>query len=358
MRKKNPFPHVVRVVDRHGKVRWRFRKGSVDTYLPGEYGSLAFRTSYEAAIKGSKLPMMRSNATFGTFAWLIEQYLRSGKYLDQSEGRRKSLRGILEWLRAEIGDLPFNRFAAKHVEAVMRKKTGPTAANSVKKTLSILFRYAIKNELCGQKVNPAAFADRRKESAEGFHVWTDAEIAKFLEVHKPGTKPRLALLIFLCTGAARQDAASMGWQNVKDGRIKYRRGKTGVEADLPILPELAEELAQVPRSQLLFLTHGKGRGYQPESLGNWFRDQCTAAGLPHCSAHGLRKAGATRLADAGAGEFEVMAFLAHASPKEAATYTKQANRARLADTGFAKLAGAKPERNLSNLPAKLDKGGA
>lgn len=355
---KKPFPHVSRTEDRHGKVRWRFRKGAVDTYLPGAFGSVDFRAAYEAALKGSKLPTIRTSAAYGTFAWLIEQYLRSGRYLDQSEGRRKSLRGILEWIREKAGDLPFNRFAAKHVEGLMGKKTGPTAANSVKKTLSILFRFAIKHELCGQKVNPAAFADRRKESADGFHTWTDAEIAKFLEHHKPGTKARLALMIFLCTGAARQDAAAMGRQNVKDGRIRYRRGKTGVEADLPILPELAEALASVPADQLLFITHGAGRGYAPESLGNWFRDQCVAAGLPHCAAHGLRKAGATRLADVGATEWEVMAFLAHGTPKEAATYTKNANRARLSDSGFAKLAGVKPERNVSNLSAKLDKEGA
>lgn len=357
MRKKNPFPGVTRSVDRHGGVRWRFRKGTVDTYLPGAYGSLEFRTAYEAALKGAKLPVIRTNAAYGTFAWLIEHYMRSGRFLDLSDARRKSSRGLLDWIREKAGDLPFNRFAVKHVEGLMNKKTGPSAANGVKKTLSILFRYAIKHELCGQKVNPAAFADRRKENTEGFHTWTDAEIAKFLDHHGPGTKARLALMIFLCTGAARQDAAAMGWQNVKDGRIRYKRGKTGVEADLPIMPDLAEALAIVPRDQLLFLTHGKGRGYAPESLGNWFRLQCVAAGLPHCSAHGLRKAGATRLADAGASEWEVMAFLAHATPQEAATYTKQANRGRLADTGFAKLPGVKPERNVSNLPKKLGKEG-
>jgi len=53
-----------------------------------------------------------------------------------------------------------------------------------------------------------------------------------------------------------------------------------------------------------------------------------------------------------------MAFLAHKTPKEAATYTKKAGRARLADGGFAKLAGSKVERNVSNLPKKLDKGRA
>jgi integrase len=356
--RKNPFPGVTRAVSRHGKVQFRFRKGSVDTYLPGAYGSAEFRAAYEAAVKGSKSPAIRSTAAFGSLEWLIEAYLRSSRYLDLSPGRRESLRGLLDFLRGEAGDLPFGRMAPKHVEALMGKKAGPVAANNVKKTLSILFNFAIKYELADQKTNPARHADRRKEQADGFHTWTDAEIAKFLDHHGPGTKARRALMLFLCTGAARQDAAAMGWQNVKDDRISYRRGKTGVEADLRILPELAAELAHVPKSDLLFLTHGRGRAYGPDTLGNWFKDQCIAAGLPHCTAHGLRKAGATRLADAGASEWEVMAFLAHKTPKEAATYTKKAGRARLADGGFAKLTGSKPERNVSNLAKKLDKGGA
>jgi integrase len=354
-RKKNPFPGVTRSTDRHGKVRFRFRRGAVDTYLPGSYASAEFRVAYEAAVKGSKTPAIRSNAAYGSLAWLIETYLRSPRYLDLSDGRRASPRGLLDFLRAEAGDLPFGRFAPRHIEALMAKKAGPVAANNVKKTLSLLFNFAIKYELADQKINPARHADRRKESADGFHTWTDAEIAKFLDHHGPGTKARRALMIFLCTGAARQDAAAMGRGNVKEGRISYRRGKTGVEADLPILPELAAELAHVPASDLLFLTHSRGRPYKPETLGNWFKDQCIAAGLGHCTAHGLRKAGATRLADAGASEWEVMAFLAHATPKEGATYTKKAGRAGLANSAFAKLEGSKPDRNVSNLAKKLDK---
>ena len=53
-RSKNPFPGVSRVVDRHGKPRWRFRlKGLPSAYLNAEYGSAAFRAAYELALKGA-----------------------------------------------------------------------------------------------------------------------------------------------------------------------------------------------------------------------------------------------------------------------------------------------------------------
>ena len=182
---------------------------------------------------------------------------------------------------------------------------------------------------------------------------------RFLERHGPGTKARLVMLLALNTGMARQDLARVGWQHVtrKDGqdRIANKRGKTSVAADMPVMPELAEELRHVPKDRLLFITQDKKNApYAVAALGNWFRKRCQEAKVPG-SLHGLRKAGATRLADAGASEWEIASYLAHSDTSQAAIYAKKANRSRLADSGFAKLTG---HGNVSNLPSKLDKGGS
>ena len=58
----------------------------------------------------------------------------------------------------------------------------------------------------------------------------------------------------------------------------------------------------------------------------------------------------------GAIEWEVMAFLAHRTAKEASRYTEAANRAKLTSSGMAKL-GADHEQILSNLSERLDKRG-
>lgn len=355
MKRKNPFPGVTRATDRHGKARWRLRrtvKGrAIDTYLPGPYGSAEFRAAYEAAIEGVRIDAPR--AQVGTVGWLVAHYLGSIKFKNLSDSRKRSLRGELDWLRREAGSLPFARFEVAHVEALMGRKGGPTAANTVKKNLSLLFNYAIKNGFQGMQHNPARHADRMKENPDGYHTMTDAEIDRYLAVHGEGTKARLALLLILNTGAARQDVCRLGWQNVSDGRIAYRRGKTKIGANLPILPELARELDRLPRDQMLFVTHGQGRPYTVESFGNWFKDQTRAAGLSHCSAHSVRKAGATRLANAGATPDEIRAYLAHKTNAEGATYTGKADRARLADSGLAKLAEAKSGTNVSNLSERL-----
>lgn len=133
MARKNPFPGVSRLIDRHGKVRWSFRKKGFSCYLPGVYGSVEFRAAYEAALDGGKAGA-KSETERGTVSWLIERYLSSPKYLDRAEGSKRTLRRELDWLRDQAGDLPFARIEPHHVEALMGRKTGPAAANKVKKT--------------------------------------------------------------------------------------------------------------------------------------------------------------------------------------------------------------------------------
>ncbi len=153
------------------------------------------------------------------------------------------------------------------------------------------------------------------------------------------------------------DAINFTRANIAGARLRYRRAKTGQQVDLPILPELDRELSYLPPTQMVLLSREDGsKGYANESFGNLFRRWCADAGLPHCAAHGLRKAGARRLAEAGATEFEVMSFLGHGTAREASRYVAAANRATLADSGMAKL-GTKPKHNVSNLPLRLDKSG-
>ena len=359
-RRKNPFPGVNTVEDRHGKLRHRLRQTirgrTVDTYLPGPYGSPEFRQAYEAAVEGTRVATLRAKP--GTVGHLIASYLASSAYRNLSPTTRRDKARRLDWIREAIGEGRYAAMQPRHVEALMAKKSGLVAGNRVKKDLAQLFRHAAKcHGFSGQ--NPASLSDANKVRSRGFYCWSDDEIEKFRAKHPTGTKARLALELLLCTGAARQDAAGLTRRNIRGGRLVYRRGKTGQEVDLPILPELARELGHLQPDQMMLLAHGtQAKGYEAASFGNWFRDQCRTAGLPdQCSAHGLRKSGARRLAEHGATEHEIMSYLGHASPREAARYTADANRAKLSSSGMAKLV-AETGTNLSNLSKRLDKMGA
>lgn len=348
-KRKNPYPGVRKNYVK-GNLYWKFEAGDFRCNLPGPYGSPAFLAAYEAALKGAKAPA--TSAAPDTLSWLIEKYLGSMRFLNLSVSRKRTIRRELDWLREAAGKYHFARLEVRHVEALMTKKNGPVARNTVKKNLSMLFNFAAK-KLGYAGLNPAKFAEKMKTNPDGYHTWTDAEVNRFLARHPAGSKARLVLLLALNTGMARQDLCGVGWQHVSDrdgkARIAYRRAKTAVAADLPVLPELAEELAKLPRDRLLLISQdARPLGYKPETLGNWFRDRCREADVPG-SLHGLRKAGATRLADAGASNWEIASYLAHKDTKQADTYTKKADRGKLADSGFAKLT------NVSNLPHALDR---
>lgn len=81
-----------------------------------------------------------------------------------------------------------------------------------------------------------------------------------------------------------------------------------------------------------------------KSLGQHMRKWCDSIGPNRCSSHGIRKAGATIATDNGASEHELMATFGWESPKQAAIYTKTANRRRLAGSGAAKITLSKVEK--------------
>jgi len=120
----------------------------------------------------------------------------------------------------------------------------------------------------------------------------------------------------------------------------------------PPLDALRGEAVQLPFGSDRFITHGKGKPYTVDSFGNWFADQCRSAGPPSvCRAHGLRKHGAKELAEAGANELQIMAFLAHKTTREATRYVRAAQRKTLAPAVMAMV----QRENVSNLSDFLDK---
>jgi len=149
------------------------------------------------------------------------------------------------------------------------------------------------------------------------------------------------------TGLRRGDTVRLGRQHVRDGVATLKTEKSGfkTEVSLPILPVLAETLAAGPCGDLSFICGERGEPLTKESFGNVFKDACKAAGVPG-SAHGVRKIPATRAANAGATEAELMAIFGWTDPKMASHYTKTANRKRLAAQATTKLATSIPAPSI------------
>lgn len=229
----------------------------------------------------------------------------------------------------------------EHVVGLMAERAvKPESANGLRKALRALMQHAIAIKVRDDDPTQGTKAIPPKVKG-GFHTWTEEEIAQF-EVHHPiGSKARLALVLGLYTGQARQDVVAMGPQHIRQGILHWVRKKTahttGLNLFIPVLPQLGAILEATPSGHLTFLITEFGKPFAVAGFGNWFRAQCDAAGLPHCTFHGLRKGAARRLAEYGCTPHEIAAITGHATLKEIERYTKDAERKLLARSAMEKV---------------------
>jgi integrase len=110
-----------------------------------------------------------------------------------------------------------------------------------------------------------------------------------------------------------------------------------VTLEIPVIAELQRIIeATTPLGKATYLVTAFGKPFSVNGFGNRFRKWCDEAGLPHCSAHGLRKAGASRLAELGASDREIMAITGHQTAREVDRYTRGARQRELAATAMRK----------------------
>lgn len=326
--------------------RWYVRMpGRPKVRIYGEYGSEEFMTAYWAAVAGDKpASALVPQATPTSFpprslGHAIIGYYTSTSYQHLGASRQRSRRLILNKIAETAGnELVKNITKATIQKGMDRRASTPSAANEFLKAMRAVLDYLVG--LDQLKENAAKLVKYNSIDTEGFHIWTIDEVAQFIEHHGLGSKATLALALLLFTGQRRGDVIKMGPQHVKDGSLRLRRGKNGLEGTIPILPPLQAIIDQTTIGHLTFLVTTFGKPFSDAGIGNWFRDRCDEAGLKHCSAHGLRKAGATIAADMGATDEQLMALYGWKSRRQVSTYTRGANQKKLAHEAGERIATA------------------
>lgn len=347
-------PNVSGFADRHGKMRYRFRrKGHATYYFKHAPGTPEFLAELRACEAGEAAPAIEvgvDNAAPGTFDDLLARYYRSPDFLNPSERTRVIYRGTLERWRERTrkgqryGGAMVRDLQPRHVEAMLAELLPHrTAANMLRKRLSALMKFAVRIGMAGS--NPVTATRPFKVEGTGFHSWSEDEIATYEARHPRGTMARLTFDLLLWTGQRGGDVRRLGPGNVKSDRIELIQEKTKAEVSLPIMPALAASLLATPGTGRIFVLTEHGRQFSVKGFGNKFRQWCDEAGLPECSAHGLRKAAARRFAEAGCSNQEIKAWTGHTTDSEVARYTKAADQRALSNTAGEKL--------LANLAEKL-----
>ena len=332
--------YVQHWVDDDGRPHCYFRRrGYPRVRLPGLPWSPSFMAAYEAAFSGPRAAIGAGRIKPGSVSAVVTEYFDSQQFFaSKSPGTQRMRRGILERFRAAYGDRPFALLPPEWIEALLDAKP-PYAARSWLVTLRSLCQFALKKKWL--RADPTANIKLAGIKSDGFHTWTDDEIAQFEAHHPIGSKPRLALALLLYSAQRRGDVVRMGRQHIRethDGPALYvKQRKTGVELLIPIHPELRTILDAMPSVHLTFLVTATGKPYGDNHFSESFREWCDAAGLPkRCSAHGLRKAACRRDAENGCSANEIMAHSGHGTMKELVRYTKAADQARLARNALAK----------------------
>jgi integrase len=229
-----------------------------------------------------------------------------------------------------FADFPLDRLRPKDLRVLRDRKADlPGAADNRVKALRRVFKWGLKDEHL--RANPARDVEYVARGSEGWHSWTPEELTKFEDRHPVGTKARLALALLMYTGARRSDVVRLGTGNVRNGWITFSQRKTNVPVELPMLPVLQGIIDATPvAGATTYLVTQYGKPFTADGFGNWFRERCNQAGLPHCSAHGVRKASAARAAENGATVHQLMSMFGWLTMHEAQRYTRAAERRRLA----------------------------
>ncbi len=331
-------PFVMRERSRHGKVIFYFRRDKGPRIRLPSINDPSFDEEYQVALKGAPRAK-KAVANNNTLKWLIERYRETSAYLGLSLATRRQRDNIFKHVVANAGNAPYKAVTRKKiVQGREDRASTPAQARNFLDAMRGLYRWALEAEYVS--VDPTAgVKNPKRPKGEGFAAWTEDDVIAYETKWGEGTKERVWLHVLLYTGLRRGDAVVLGKQHVRNGVATLRTEKTNMEVNIPILPALAQTLANGPTGDLAFIVGETGKPLTKESFGNMFRVACNDAGVKK-SAHGVRKIGATRAAEAGATVGELEALFGWTGGTMASLYTKTADRKRLAKQASEKIENA------------------
>ena len=224
-------------------------------------------------------------------------------------------------------DLAVDCVTIAMAEQVMRyvaRLVSGYAANKTRKDLSAAWNWG--KRLYGLTVNPWRETPKMPADSKPRYVPPETD---FWKVYDACTNPRdkTMLLFYLHTGARRDEAFRLTWQDVDFEHQQVRLGtrKTtsgGMEyAWIPMTTELMEALAQhKERSNTLLVFANPDNGGKYVKRSKFVHRLCVKAGVKPFGYHAIRHLTATILAHSGMSLPSIQAILRHHNPTTTARY--------------------------------------
>lgn len=318
-------PDGTRVVERVGVLRPDATSRERDA-LEGRAALLSATRRSEVA-SGTWTPPAAKKAAGLTLKEAVARFLR--EYRSRSGSKRYYAERADVWLDGLPTSKPLRRITAADVERFRDERAAKVSGTTVRKDLIALgtfFRWARSRGLVD--ANPADRDLVRRPKAEPHRLERlapDQETALL-----DACPPWLARIVRWClySGMDRSEAIGLVWADVDEahGRAHCPRAKTGEPRTVRLNGTLREVLAEARKVRTIA---GEGRVFlgrtgRPVTVNGAnlaLKRAYSAAGVP-CVApwKRLRHEYASRLAEQGAGTFELMQLLGHTTPTMAAVY--------------------------------------
>lgn len=341
------LPPFVRMVKGRSATYPYFRtKVTGSVRLRGVPGTAEFFSHYaELLALRERLIGATSGSPEGTFAWLIDKYLKSAEYAALADATQISYARTCAVLTAELGPQPY-RFTTRNMLKAVRDDYAatPRKAHKLKQMLSRLYTWADEESLVPAGHNPAAGFKRLKTKGGEQEIvpWSDYEIERVL-----GAAPahlRTPLLLALYTGQRASDVVAMRWQQWQGDRLRVRQSKTTAMLELPCHPVLQAHLEALRRQAKVvglaeICLRPNGQPFNVGTLAGQLRRLVEKLDtMPrNRSMHGLRYAAAARMESGGATVAMIEAVLGHRTFRMALKYASARMRA---DQGIAAMKSA------------------
>jgi integrase len=278
----------------------------------------------------------------------IDGYMASDAWKILRPATASARKRILNTIAIAAGDEMLSLWDREMIQGKIDEKP-ITVRKNWKSAFRGLFKWAVETKFLA--VNPSDGVKAATAETDGYRTWSESEIRRYLDKHPVGTMARRVFSLGLCTAQRRTDLARMGWGDIVDGRIRIKQSKTGENVSIPILGELAAELAFCPKDAAAFIVGATGKPLGPNALGDRFRAWVIEAGLPvtkldedgheigdkGLSLHGLRRAMCRRLVKAGVRYHTIMAITGHKTLEEIQRYCSDYEKEIEADKGIAAI---------------------
>lgn len=241
-----------------------------------------------------------------------------------------------------IRDMPIQEVELAHIAHIRDRlaEDRPGMANLFVGVSTALFKWAL---LRGHRkgYNPAHGIP--KIPLQEREIWPQSIIDR---AERGLTGPiRLAFLLALYAAQRQGDILSMTWAQYDGVGLTLSQSKTGETIYIPCAPALkaALDIAKKDRSAVHIVAGPKGAYKQPAFQAAWRREM-VRLGIQGYLFHGLRHTAATRLAEAGCSEREIMAITGHRSSATVSRYVKKAKQRVMAEAAIIKMFGGAKQK--------------